>query len=145
MEDQERTERMVQYLRAIFDTYPHPAFVVDADVQIQDFNTAAEAYLGPEPSLSLHRRGGEALHCIHSEPNGCGKAEPCKDCIIRNSINQALNGKATHRELHRAEVRNSKGGCAIDLLVTASLLPYAQPPRILLILEDVSEFSKERR
>ena len=131
---------MAQYLRAIFDTFPHPTFIVDADVQIQDFNTAAEQFLGPEPAMALYRRGGEALHCIHAEQKDCGKAEACQDCIIRHSINKALAGQATHRDLHKAELRTAEGTRSVDLLVTSCLLPYALPPRVLLVLEDVSQF-----
>lgn len=142
MTDYEKEEQQAQYLRAIFDTFPHPTFIVDADVQILDFNTAAEQFLGPEPALALHRRGGEAFHCVHAEAKGCGKTEECKDCVIRNSVHHALTGKATHRELHPAELRTPKGQFGIELLVSASLLPYAEPPRVLLVLEDTSEYGK---
>jgi PAS domain-containing protein len=145
MENREKQEQMVQYVRAIFDAFPHPTFIVDEDVQIQDFNTAAEQFLGPEAVLALHRRGGEALQCIHAQTNGCGKAERCQYCVIRNSINQALTGKATFREFHQAELRPAEGRLSMDLLVTANLLPYGERLRVMLVLENVSEFSKPRR
>lgn len=135
-QDETRDEQRAQYLRAIFDAFPVAAFVVDNDVRIQDFNTTAEQLLGPEPAMALHRRGGEALHCIHAETNGCGKAEFCCDCIIRNGVNRAFATQETHRERHHAKLRTKKGVTAIDLLVTVSLLPYTEEPRALLILEN---------
>ena len=51
MRNREREEQEAQYLRAIFDAFPHPTFIVDADVQIQDFNTAANNSLVPNPPL----------------------------------------------------------------------------------------------
>ena len=90
-----------QYLRAIFDTIPLPTFIVDEDVRIQDYNAAAGFLLGPEPERALHHRGGEALHCIHAEANGCGQSEPCKACVIRNSVSAAIRGRVTHRESRR--------------------------------------------
>jgi PAS domain-containing protein len=135
---QDWEEQRVQYLRTIFDTIPLPAFVVDAEVRIQDFNTAAEAFLGAEPELALYRRGGEAFHCIHSEVKGCGRSECCKDCVIRKAVTKALLGEATCRAIHRAELRTSTGSTAIDLLVTASLLPYAPSPRALVLLENLT-------
>lgn len=134
-QDEERDEQRAQYLRAVFDAFPVPAFIVDNDVQVQDFNTAAEHFLGPDASRALHRRGGEVLHCIHAETNGCGKTDFCHDCIIRNGVNRAFAAQETHRERHHAEVRTKKGVTAIDLLVTVSLLPYTDQPRALLILE----------
>ncbi len=140
MEIQEQYELSVQYLRAIFDTIPLPAFIVDGDVRIHDFNTAAEAFLGPEPAAALYRRGGEAFHCIHAGLKGCGRSEACRDCAIRNGVSQALTGQGTHRALHRAKIRNGNSTVRLDLLITASLLPYREEPRVLVLLEDASRF-----
>lgn len=138
MNGQATDEHQVQYLRAIFDTIPQPTFIVDEDVMIRDFNTAAEQFLGSEPATALHQRGGEAFHCIHAERYGCGKTAVCKDCVIRNSVRKAMNGTTTCRELHRAELHTGKHTVPISLLVTASLLPYTDTPRVLLILENVT-------
>ena len=145
MWSQENQEQKAQYWRSIFDTIPLPAFIVDAEVRIEDFNTAAEQLLSPEPALALQRRGGEAFHCINAEHNGCGKAEPCEDCAIRNSIRRAITGRTTHRKLHQVRLREGGRVHAIDLLVTASLLPYTDPPRALLLLENLTEVVKLRR
>lgn len=128
------------FSRTIFDAMPIPAFIVDDDVRIRDFNAAAGLLLAPEPLLALHRRGGEALHCINSEANGCGHSVPCKDCVIRNSVSKALSGGCTHRQIHRTELRSGGSkSTVIDLLITASPLPGTEPGNALLILEDVSE------
>jgi PAS domain-containing protein len=132
-------EQWAQYFRAIFDAIPQPTFVVDGDVKIHDFNTAAECYLGPEPSTALRRRGGEALHCINSEAHGCGLAEPCKQCVIRESVRSAVRGESTNRKKHRAKLRVDGGTTEIELLVTAALLPYTDAPRAVLVLENVTE------
>ncbi len=136
---EELAERRAQYLRAVFDAIPLPAFVVDQDVHIHDFNAAAEPLLGAEPATALYRRGGEALHCLNAEPKGCGNSEQCKDCVVRNGVAKALSGGTTHRELHQAELRTSTGVTPVQLLVTAALLPYTQPPRALVVLEDVTQ------
>jgi PAS domain-containing protein len=128
-----------RFLRTVFDAIPLPTFIVDDDVRIQDYNTAAAQLLGPEPELALHHRGGDALHCIHSTAKGCGQSEPCKDCVVRNSVNHAFAGLGTHRQMHKAELRTQGGTVPVDLLVTTTLLPDTDPPRALLILEDVSE------
>ena len=127
------------YLRAIFDAIPLPTFIVDEDVRIQDYNAAGAQLLGPEPRLALLHRGGDALHCIHSEANGCGHSEPCQDCVIRNSVNGLFAGGGTHRLTHKAELRSGGNTLVIDLLVTATRFPDPEARRALLILEDVSE------
>ena len=128
-----------QYLRIIFDTIPLPAFIVDEDVRLQDFNVTAGLLLGPEPELALYSRGGDALHCILAEANGCGQSEPCKDCVIRNSVKAALSGRVTHRETHTARLLSQGKTIEIDLLGTATPLPDSEVPRVLLLLEDISE------
>jgi hypothetical protein len=128
-----------QYLRTIFDVLPLPAFIVDEDVRIEDHNAAAAVLLGPEPEMSIHRRGGEVLHCIRSEPGGCGQSHWCKECVIRNSVKTALDGRVTHRKMHKAEIRRCGKIRAVDLLVTATPLLETEVPRVLLLLEDISE------
>jgi len=145
MSGQEKEEQKAQYLRAIFDTVPLPAFIVDSDLRIHDFNTAAEPFLGAEPASALYRRSGEALRCLQGEPAGCGKGKECKDCAVRNGVTRAITGGTTYRELHRAELRAQTGTRTLDLLVTASLLPYTPQPQALLILEDITEISTLRR
>jgi PAS domain-containing protein len=140
-----KDEQRAQYLRAVFDTIPMPSFIVDEDCRIQDFNAAAERFLGSESASALYCRGGEAFACIHAGRDGCGKAEACSKCVIRQSVNRAMKGKATCREAHQAELRTSKGTTSIDLLVTTSLLPYTEKPRALLILEDVGAILKLHR
>src|SRR5262245_9276451 len=137
---EETEERRLQYQRTIFDTFPIPAFIVDANMRIHDFNTAAAQFIGPEPASALYRRSGQAFHCIYSEANGCGNAPSCKDCIIRNTVARAVAGKSTCRAFHRARMRPGKRTTEIDLLVTASLLPYTATPRALLILENLTVF-----
>ena len=86
--------------RVITDSIPFPLFVVDEDVRILSFNRAAASMLGANPEVTLNRRGGEALHCIHSTEaiGGCGASEPCKTCIVRASVGLSCrNGSMVHR------------------------------------------------
>ena len=144
MHGQERDELWLQYSRAIFDGIPLPAFIMDQDVVIQDFNTAAEHFLGPDPTWALCRRSGEVLHCVHSEVNGCGRAEPCEDCVIRGSVSAAIAGRNTWRRAHTVCLRDGGRSAVVELRITASLLPYAEQPRVLVVLEVVTPAETER-
>ena len=132
-------KQTAQYFRSIFDALPHPALIVDGELRIQDYNLAAKPLFGANPAMALHRRGGEAIHCIHADLKGCGGADICKDCIIRNSAMKALSGKGTYRELHNAELHEGNRKVSIELLITSSRLPDILPPRVLLVLEDVTK------
>lgn len=136
---QTTSEPGAKYWRAIFDALPQPSFIVDEDMRILDYNVAAEGLLGQAPRSALHRRGGEVLHCVYAEKLGCGKSKPCQDCIIRTSVQNAINGLGTRRKFYEAELRGSRGVVPVNLLVTAALLPDTSPPKALLVLENVAE------
>ena len=125
--------------RVIFDALPLPAFIVDEDVRIMDFNTAAEKLLGFAPKSALRRRGGEVFHCVQAGKAGCGKSKPCKNCAIRNSVADAIKGLNTRRKFCQPELRDSRGVVPVSLFVTTSLLPETSPLQALLVLEDVAE------
>jgi PAS domain-containing protein len=140
-----REEERSQYLRAIFDGIPMPIFIVDEDVRIQDFNTAAEEFLGPQSALALQGQCGEVFHCANAEEYGCGKAEPCRACAIRNSVKKATAGEMTHRKMHVAKLRTLTRTFNQEVLISATLLPYTEAPRVLLVLEDISRIDALRK
>ena len=140
-----REEERVLYQRAIFDGVPIPMFVVDEDVRIQDFNTAAEEFLGPESATALDGLCGEAFHCVNAEEKGCGKAASCRACAIRNSVNKAACGTPVYRKMHVAKLRVQNRTVTQELLISATLLPFTETPRVLLALEDVSKIAALRK
>jgi PAS domain S-box-containing protein len=128
-----------QYLRTVFDLNPLPTFIVDKDVRIRDYNRAAERLLDRDLRLVLNQSAGEALHCLHAEAKGCGYSEPCRDCVVRDSVKRALSGGETHRRMHEATLRDGDKTVRTHLLVSATPLAQGESPTTLLILEDVSE------
>ncbi len=77
------------FLTNAFNTIPFPILVVDDDVRILFWNSAAARLLKSDEVFQ--QRGGEALHCIYSweTKEGCGHGPHCGTCIIRNSVNEA--------------------------------------------------------
>jgi len=137
------TDDLVQ---ATFNIIPSPILVVDGDVRIQTFNTAAACLLDASNESVLHQRGGEALHCLHAHevPEGCGRAPFCKTCVIRNSVTEAINGARVVRRQHKLEVVSKAGVLEIYALITASPFTYKEQNFVLLMVEDISELMKLR-
>jgi hypothetical protein len=129
------------------NAFPAPVFVVDADVRIQFANAAAQPLPGDHPEQALSRRGGEALHCVHSTatPAGCGHAEACKHCVGRNSVNAAFAGAKTNRSMTKMVLRTDKGQCEIFLLITTTPFQHGATRLALLVLEDVNELVHLRK
>ncbi len=134
-------------LKVIFDAIPSPIFVVDDDVQIHEYNTAAAGLLGAERTTILRRRGGEALHCLHSRdvPEGCGRAPHCKDCVIRSSVREAFYGNQIVRFRHRLELIRDGNILEIYALITASPFLFQGKQLVLLVVEDISEIVELKR
>lgn len=140
-------EELADFLRAVLDAIPSPVLVVDDDVRILDFNLAAAPLLDEAKSLVLKRRGGEALHCIHSTeaPGGCGTAPACRDCAIRNSVRDAYDGKHVCRKAHHLQLAAAGHNTDVNMLVTTAPIPYKTERLVLVVLEDISELISLRR
>jgi PAS domain S-box-containing protein len=132
-----------RYYKTILDAIPLIIFIVDNDVRIRDLNQAAATAFGLDKATVLNRRGGEVLHCLHAHdvPEGCGRAEFCQNCVIRNSVTKCLAGQAVTRRRTKAELVLEETKKKIELLITASPMPSPEEMLVLLIIEDINEIS----
>ena len=133
--------------RAIFDAIPSFAFVVDDDLRIQAYNVAAAELFSGERAAILKHRGGVALHCLHSSevPEGCGHAPFCKECVVRNSVNEAFQGSRVVRRRTKLEILRGEEKVEIYALITATPFHYRRRQLALLIVEDISEITELKR
>ncbi|MCW5200272.1 PAS domain-containing protein [Desulfobulbus sp. F4] len=131
-------------LRAVFDALPSLIFVVDRDVQIQEYNAAAAELIQAGRETVLRRRAGDILHCIHSEetPEGCGRSAACKDCIVRNSVVKAFLGNRVVRRKARIEYILDGKKKEIFSLITTSPFSFEGSIHALLVIEDISEIAE---
>jgi PAS domain-containing protein len=127
------------FLTNAFDAIPFPTLVVDDDVRILFWNSAALNLLSEKNVFQ--RRGGEVLHCIHSTETkeGCGHAPHCKTCIVRISVSEAIHGGKVYRKKTVMELKTDGNLTAIPLLVTTSPYLYQRQKLALLILENIQE------
>jgi PAS domain-containing protein len=125
---------------AVLDALPFPRFVVDNDVKLLAVNRAAEALVGPADAI-LRKRGGEALHCIHSteSPDGCGHAPACADCVVRNSVTAAFAGTDSTHQRAKLELRTPEGTRDVQVLVTSSRFEADGKTYAVLVIEDLTE------
>ena len=135
-----------KYFRILFDAVPSPILIVDADVRILDYNIGGAQLLGRDRRIQYRKRGGDALHCIHSyeSEEGCGGAEDCKGCIIRTSVSDALRDRKVYRRRTMMQLVDdqAKSRKEVMLLVTASPFHYEERNLVLLTLDDVSELMR---
>jgi PAS domain-containing protein len=126
--------------RVLFDAMPIPLFVVDKDVMILDYNTAAAQLLGKDKKLVIRRRGGEVLNCVHSMegPAGCGSSPACRNCVVRKSVQAAARGRGVTRQQAEMELVRKGRIVKMKLRVTCQPFTYGRGSFILLILEGLN-------
>lgn len=125
----------------ILDAIPAFVFAVDEDVRIIEYNAAAAALLVNNRSAAVNTKAGDALHCIHSHevPEGCGHADICKECVIRNSVGMAFRGDRVSRQRARIEISTDGTTAEIFAVITASPFVLDGRKLVLLLIEDISE------
>ncbi len=130
----------------IMNTIPVPILLVDDDVRILDLNSAASAAFGVSREVARLRRGGDALHCLHSRdvPEGCGRGPACQSCVIRNSVSSSVKGAGTTRRRMKFEIEAQPRNKELELLISASPFPQAGTNVVLLVIEDITELSRLR-
>lgn len=97
---------------AVFESSPVAMLIIDETTNIVMANLAAIKLSGGSESDILQHRPGNAMRCLHSskDPRGCGYAEDCKICQLRNGVESLIaNGGAINgAELEMKLKRNGK-------------------------------------
>jgi PAS domain-containing protein len=130
---------------SIFNVIPSPTFVVDGDIQIHEYNTAAATFLASDRAIILRRRCGEVFHCLHlfKESGGCGRTSFCKDCVIRNSVSTAVQGNKVVRRQYKLELIRDGKILEFYTLITTSPFMFQRKQLVLLVIEDISDILEE--
>jgi len=141
------TDRETGLFQVIFNSMPLPLFQVTREVEILNLNIAAQKIFRCSQELALKKRGGDVMGCINalSVAEGCGHAEPCVDCRIRNSVKQVFEtGREVSRQRCTAEVSDGERPIGLELLITATPIHHNGEMSALLCLEDITELTSLR-
>jgi len=127
------------FLLTIFNAMPVPITIVDSDVKIVFFNQSALDLVADSDVKIVRKRAGEVFHCIRSIEKGCGRSEFCKDCVIRNSVNESMNGaKIFRKQTALTFIKDGKESEAFFLITTAPF-DYNGEKFVILTIEDINE------
>ncbi len=127
--------------RVLFDAMPMPVLVVDADVSVLEYNAAAAPLLAQDKASVLEQRCGDLLHCVHATetPGGCGRAKACAECVIRQSVREATQGRHVNRLPACLELCPDGHTARVDVRVSAHPFIYEHHQFVLLLLEDLND------
>ncbi len=126
--------------RVLFDAMPLPVFVVDKDISVLEYNTAAARLFGSDKPAVLGQRGGHVWDCLHASenPEGCGHADACKNCVVRESVRAAAEGRHVTRRWAEMELMLKGAPARVSLRVSCQPFTYEKKSLVLLILEGLN-------
>jgi hypothetical protein len=127
------------FLTNAFNTIPFPILVVDDDVRILFWNSAATRLIKSDEVIL--QRCGQVLNCIYSwdSKEGCGHGPHCGTCVVRNSVNESSRGGKVYRKKTIMQIKIHEKITDVPFLVTTSPFNYDNKNLTLLILEDIHE------
>lgn len=135
------------FLRQMIDSLPSAVLVVDDDVTVEFANRTAVDMMRLSKGQDIKRRGGEVMGCLHADESalGCGHAEACRDCMVRNSVYKSYHSQQVVRQKVRLELRREGRIVPFPVLVSASPLDFQDKLYCLLVIEDISELLSLQR
>jgi PAS domain-containing protein len=126
----------------VFDVLPLPAFVVNREFNIIDFNLAGARLLDQVPFAVLRLRRGEQVQCVHSiDAEGDAATEACPECMGKNFLREVFGQANAPRNTGRLRLIRDGKTADVDFLITVAPIPDESEPLALVILEDAAELS----
>jgi len=129
-------------IAGVFDALPLPAFVVDRDFNVIDFNLAGAKLLDRVPFAVLRLRGGDGVRCIHSvgvEDDAC--PDPCEACVVKNFVREVFSEAKPCRKTGRLQLTRDGKTDDVDFLITVAPFHDDSETLAVLILDDAAELS----
>ncbi|MES0447370.1 MAG: sigma 54-interacting transcriptional regulator, partial [Desulfobacterales bacterium] len=134
------------FLKNLFESIPCGVLIVDHDRRIQAVNNVLVRALGISDAKAIDMRAGEALGCIHAFKSlkGCGFADECETCRVRNTALKALDGREVHRNKVKVQLRAKGEVRDLVLLVSAAPVEHESESFAIVIIEEITELSRLR-
>ncbi len=135
------------FLKSLFKSIPCGVLIVDGDRRILAVNNVLEQTFGISGAEVMDQRSGEALRCVNAfkNPKGCGFAEQCITCRVRNTALEALAGNQIHRKKSNLQLLVDEKTRDLQLLISAAPFDHEGKRLAVIILEDMTELNTLRR
>jgi hypothetical protein len=125
-------------LQQVLDAFPALSLLVEDDVSVVAFNSAASRALSLD-ERSLRQLTGNVLFCVNAFEGGCGHTHKCKNCDVRLSISAAYSGEVVERRRTKMRLRVDGQERDFYLLVSTAPFEYGGALRVLLVIENITE------
>ncbi len=127
------------FAKFILSELPLPVAIANSKVEVEAINIAAQKFFCLSADEARLRKCGEVLKCIHAaHPEGCGGTLACKNCVLRNSVLQSLQGKTVSRNKGFFHVFDNNEIKRLTLLITTAPTCYQSIHMVIILIEDIS-------
>ena len=135
------------FLKSLFESIPCGVLIIDGDRRVLAVNNILEQTFGISGAEVMDQRGGEALRCVNAfkNPKGCGFAEECITCKVRNTALEALEGNQIHRKKSNLQLLVDEKTRDLQLLISAAPFDHEGKRLAVIILEDITELNNLRQ
>ena len=135
------------FLKSLFESIPCGVLIIDGDRRVLAVNNILEQTFGISGAEVMDQRGGEALRCVNAfkNPKGCGFAEECITCRVRNTALEALEGNQIHRKKSNLQLLVDEKTRDLQLLISAAPFDHEGKRLAVIILEDITELNTLRQ
>ncbi len=135
------------FLKNLFESLPCGVLIMDKERRVQAVNNTVERTFGIKLAEVFNRRGGEVLKCVNSsiDERGCGFADECRNCRIRQTAMDAVSGLKVERSKARTNLLINNSETSLDFLISAAPLVHDGEHLAIVILEDITELNELKK
>ena len=128
-------------LQLIFDVAHVGMVLVDEQLNMVRINNVITQLFGHDSEYLIGLQLGDGMCCIHalSTPQGCGHAEFCTDCPLRNTVQQVFEtGQAVFNKEFEQTLRQNGQDAKIWLSLSASAIEMDGTKNLLISLQNIT-------
>lgn len=131
-----------QQLQTIFDATPSVMCLLNDKLEIIRINNTGLQFARNTKDEILNKQGGDVFGCIYAlkNPDGCGRGEECKSCVVRNTILKAINEQTAISRVEASMLIN-RGMVKQQyfILLSVNILNFAGWKGILVTFDDITK------
>jgi sigma-54 dependent transcriptional regulator, acetoin dehydrogenase operon transcriptional activator AcoR len=134
------------FLKTLFHAIPCGVLLLDHDRRIYAANDFFLKAYETSGDAAFSKRPGDAIGCIIAlrTSEGCGFAEECNACAVRNTALQAISGNVIQRKRVQMELQVNGKAKAVTFQITAAPFEHDGKRMAIVMFEDISELNKLR-
>ncbi len=134
-------------LNLVLENIESGVFLTNAELKLQEFNTALEKLFSKSEQDLLHKKCGNAIGCVFAveESTLCGETSNCPDCQLRDAIIKALEENMPTRKSRLKRIFYI-GEKPIEKYFQFSVrrVQCGDEPLIMVVFEDLTELESQR-